>query len=528
MTKTLCLLFILIGACYPLMGRSTVPDSLKYRIDSLTALALSLDVEERYAGEFGIAWELYDTDNPTAVRYARRAFTSICEIGDSSRMVKTGRILGQLLRRVDKPDSAVLMFEKVLPIAVALKDSIEQAKALNALSVVYTYQGRFDQALVNNLKSLRIWKFLRDTVGIALALENTGVTYYRMDNLEEAERYYSSSIKFRKFYKSIYIHTNMALLRIRQRDSVGFRSLVERALAEVSSDERARVCIPYSFGYGLFLEESGRYELAMAYFHEAMSEAELQHDFRMAAESRLEIAKCYASMGRHNDSMKMIDGLEERLGPTKMDPLRLDYYDLMSRGWQSKGHYRKALLYGNKHRMLNDTLNGQRTMSKVLMARIKFEEEQSNLLLSRQLEVISLKEQVIARQRLLILTSSGLLLVLALLGLVLVRFYRFQRQVSKDLDRKVLERTRDLELSERELTSNIGRQQVLMEMISGKVQSSIATIRGLCAVKHFEAGDTLEGELEKVAIALMQVPRIIHCSLANRTELDASRIRELQ
>jgi tetratricopeptide (TPR) repeat protein len=527
--KTLRVLFILIGgSCYPMMGMTTVPDSLKSKIDSLIDLSRSSNIEERYVGEFGIAWELYDLDNPLAARYATRAYKSICEIADSARMLKAGRLLGQLLRRVDKPDSSVLMFETVLPLAVALRDSVEQAKVLNALSIVYTFQGRYDLALLNNLKSLDLWRALEDTVGMVIGFGNTGVTYYKMENWIEAERYYLDAINLHKHYPSHHLFTNMAVLKIRMGDTLAFKSWNERAVAEMSVEDRAIVCISYSFGYGWYYQTLKNYKLAIAYFQQALSGALLNDDFRMAAESRVKIAQCYADLGQFDDSMKVISGLEEDLATSKMDPIRLTCYDLLSTAFEKKGQMKEALFYRNRYQVLNDTFNGQRIMNRVLMARVKFDEEQNRLVHSQQREVISLSESVIARQQLVIILSVSLLVVLIGLGFVLIRFYRFQKQISKDLDKKVLERTLELERSEKELTSNLGQQHALMHMISARVQSSIATIRGLCTIRHFEAGDKLEHELEKVATNLTQVPQIIHRSLVSKADQKASNMTQQQ
>jgi tetratricopeptide (TPR) repeat protein len=527
--KTFSVLLILIaGCCYPLKGMSTVPDSLKARIDSLVVLSHSFNVEERYAGEFGIAWELYDLDNPLAARYATKAYKSICEIADSARMLKAGRLLGQLLRRVDKPDSAVLMFKTVFPIAVALRDSIEQAKVINALSILYTYQGRYDLALVHNFKSIEIWKALDDTVGIALALENTGVTYYKMENWREAERYYLMALKFRNVYKSKYLFTNMALVKIYSGDTLGFRCLSEKALDQMAPDATPAVCVAYSYGYGLHYQSLRKYQQALVHFHEALSGARLINDFRFIADSRLRIAECYAQLGKYELSIKMIKGLEGPLVRSRVNPLRLDYYDLMANALERRGELKAAILYRRKFQALADTVNGQTIMNKVLMARVEIDEEQSRLALSQQASMISLNQQVINRQQIVIVLSISLLIVLLVLGLVLVRFYRFQKEISKDLDRRVLERTRELEYSEKLLTSNLGQQQELMEMISSKVLASIATIRGLCAIKQFESRDRVELELEKVATNLTQVPQIIHRSLVNKAQLDGPRSTSFQ
>jgi tetratricopeptide (TPR) repeat protein len=515
--KTLSVLFAIGATCFSLKGWSTVPDSLKCRIDSLTALTLSSEMSERYAGEFGIAWELYDIDNPIAAHYASLAYKSICAIGDSARLLRTGRLFGQLLRRVDKLDSAILILDGVLPIAVALRNSVEQAKIHNAISLAHMNQGRYDLTLINNLKALEEWRLLNDTLGTIIALENTGLTYYKMGNYPEAERYYRAALKFPRFPRFYPVLSNLALLRAYQGDTLSFREFNERALTGMKPSEEAKVCFQYTFNIGLHFLKLNRIDPALERFREALSYAELDNDFRMATESRFKIAECYTRLGYYKESVKMIDGLEKPLLTSKMDPLRLTYYDLLSDALEKQGHLRGALLYKRRYIALNDTVDGQMAMNKVLMARVKSDDERSYQALSQQAEVISLKEQVIARQRLLIFAAIALLVVLSLLGLMIVRFYLFQRRISRDLDKRVLERTRELEQSERELTCNLGQQQALMEMIAAKVQASLATLRGLWTIKFSESCDPIESEFERAAIELLQVPKIINRSIVRQT-----------
>jgi tetratricopeptide (TPR) repeat protein len=508
--KTSSVLLTIVAACFSLKGWSTVPDSLKCRIDSLTALTHSPEVGDRYAGEFGIAWELYDIDNPIAARYAGRAYKSICEIGDSARMLRTGRLFGQLLRRVDKLDSSKLILDGVLPIAVALKNLVEQAKIHNAISLAHMNQGRYDLTLISNLKALEIWRSLNDTLGTIIALENTGVTYYKMGNLLEAERHYRAALDFPRFHRVYPVLTNLALLKVYQGDTLSFHEFNERALIGRTPLEEIKICFQYTFNIGLHFLKLNKIKLALQRFREALCYAQLDNDFRMATESRFKIAECYTRLGYYKESVKMIEGLEKSLLTSKMDPLRLTYYDLLSDALEKQGQLADALLYKRRYIALNDTVDGQMAMNKVLMARVKSDDERSDQALSQQAEVILLKEEVITRQKLLILMSTSLLMVLLVLGFVLIRFYRFQKEISRDLDRKVLERTIELEQSEKTLSINLRQHEALLDLISWKVKAAIATLRGLWGFRHGSPDPALDSEFDRAASDLLQVPTLIN------------------
>ena len=146
---------------------SAIPDSLKNRIDSLQALARVSQGLQKYQAEFKIAWDLFDVDNRIAVNHAGLAYELAVVERDTAKIVRSGRLFGQLLRRTDKPVEAAAMFHKVLPMAEKLGDQVEVGRILNALALVYTFQGSSDKALGAHLKALRLQLTARDTLRAA-------------------------------------------------------------------------------------------------------------------------------------------------------------------------------------------------------------------------------------------------------------------------------------------------------------------------------------------------------------------------
>jgi len=81
---------------------SAIPDSLKARIDSLQTVANVTQGLQKYEAEFKIAWDLFDIDNPIAVYHAGLAYEIAVAECDTIKIVRSGRLYGQLLRRTDK------------------------------------------------------------------------------------------------------------------------------------------------------------------------------------------------------------------------------------------------------------------------------------------------------------------------------------------------------------------------------------------------------------------------------------------
>ena len=77
------------------------------KIDSLkNELRISAE-RNQFNVLWGLAYELFDIDNEEAIKYAKLSRASALRDGDSVEIVKSGRILGQLLRRMNELDESI-------------------------------------------------------------------------------------------------------------------------------------------------------------------------------------------------------------------------------------------------------------------------------------------------------------------------------------------------------------------------------------------------------------------------------------
>src|SRR5262245_60820729 len=105
------------------------------KVDSLK-LELGLGGDSnRFNVLWGLAFELFDVDNPQAIIYAQEAYKYALKKGDSTGIVMAGRISGQLLRRLDKLDESIKILLEVLPASQSKELIREHKMILNALAL---------------------------------------------------------------------------------------------------------------------------------------------------------------------------------------------------------------------------------------------------------------------------------------------------------------------------------------------------------------------------------------------------------
>lgn len=166
----------------------TKSDSLK------SELSRTRDVAKRHILTYEIAYELFDVNNEEAVSYIDTAYTLALDLSDSVRIVKSGRLRGQLLRRVGRLEDAIEQLNTILPVSKRINLTDEEKLILNALAISYSYVGRYDRALDYNFRSLEIREREGSLKDISIALNNIGVTYFRMRDFEHALEFYNRSL----------------------------------------------------------------------------------------------------------------------------------------------------------------------------------------------------------------------------------------------------------------------------------------------------------------------------------------------
>jgi tetratricopeptide (TPR) repeat protein len=499
---------------------ASIPDSLKHRIDSLKTFLNSPYIKDRYAAEFGIAWELYDVDNRAAVTYAKLAYGSSCLIGDTAKMITSGRIFGQLLRRVDQLDSALSILTKVLPWAERDGNLIEQAKILNALAVIYDYTGVYDLALLYDLKVLRLRRAMLDSVKIGDALGNVGSVYLNMEHFEEASKYYLEALKYPgDSVQKAWLLTSLATAKLFSGDTQSFKLLSRNAILNSSPRGMVETMASYYYNYGMYYRMKGLFDSALFSYSKGLEHARRFADTRREIDNLLGIAQTYFENRKFDLAVGILDQVASIPHFNRYQGSALWYFDLKSSVLEKTGKFKEGLHFRNEEKKLREVMYSAEIRNNLAVARLEFEEEQNEAMILKQSELITMKELVIKRKNLLLIVSFVLAAALLLLAALLYKLSKYQKRISADLDRKVLERTRDLQASEKELMRQMGEQKLLLDIISGKIRASVATMRGLwdVAVSGSFEKSVLCSRFEIVTNDLLQSSHVIDRATEHRT-----------
>src|SRR5687768_2126017 len=162
-------------------------------IDSLTACLHGKSGNDRINVLYELSASLLDTDNPQALQVAREAFGLSIESQDSQQVVRTGRVMGSALWRLQELDSSIHIYRAMYKIADEQGFHQELGSLATGLAIVHTFTAEYDKALQYYFQALEVNRSLHDQDGEIRILINIGVVYYKLKDYEKALRYFVQS-----------------------------------------------------------------------------------------------------------------------------------------------------------------------------------------------------------------------------------------------------------------------------------------------------------------------------------------------
>lgn len=338
-------------------------------------------------------------------------------------------------------DSAILYQEAALRMASQIQAGPKVSfRILRQLAVLWRLHADFSQALNYDLKALKIAESLNDPGLTGSALNNTGIDYYRMGQLERAADYYRKGLQ----------------ARLRTTDTLSIADSyynLGMILDDLNNDSLA--LIQYGIALKLF-SEIGRCDgmadvyngLAGYHYKRARIDSCIEYldlAIRKYQECGNEEARSFMSInlasllnmqGKHREAEAYLrSGIEIARNVGLLSQLRQGYKSL-SETYSYLGDYKKAyeaLLTCNIYK--DSIFNTERARAFEELQTQYETEKKERIILEKETE-ISFKEQEAASARARLWWLAGLsLMALVLAGLILWRFLE-KRRTSRILDRQ--------------------------------------------------------------------------------------------
>ena len=156
--------------------------------------------------------------------------------------------------------------------------------------------------------------------------------------------------------------------------------------------------------------------------------------------------------------------------------LYIQLYKLFSKA----NNFEKVAYYQAKYISLKDSIYSKVRTANLMKIEAEHLEKENKEKIESQGKILALNDEVILRQKYLNVVIGLVALLLVALATVLIKVNNQTRRLNQLLDKKVKERTQELELNRDVLQRACNERDIIISKAASDIRSSFVTIKGLC------------------------------------------------
>jgi signal transduction histidine kinase len=477
-------------------------------VDSLLNIIENADNEKQLLdAKVKLTFEYTDVNNQQAIKFANDAYDLAIELGDTAQMVTSGRLKGQLLRRLDKVQEAIQILLEVEPIAKRNRLDDDYKKILNALAVAYMFKADYDKALEYNFQSLVLREAEGNKAEMSIALNNIGLIYSSLKNYETAIKYYNDCIELKNQVNDTYdldgSYLNRGLCYIHLRKFKEASDDLEKGLSICGNncDDQSKLIGEYGLGESsLGLGDMDEAEL---HFKKSLNIAVRNGYKRHQAENLIYLGMIAIDRKHYDSAVTYLSGAESLAASGGYNHLLVDSYKQFSKLYNETKDFQNASLYQGKYIQLSDSIFRGDLVKNIAKVQTEYAQREN-------IATIASNEIVIEQQRNLSIAIAVIALLTGLLVLVLQFGNRNIKRVNAKLseakeviqekNEELANKNKELDLLVEKKTADLARANSSLKQVNDEldnfiyktshdIRGPLASLKGMCNVALMDVQD---------------------------------------
>lgn len=450
-----------------------------HKIDSLNELLGGTQSDSaRFKTLCSLGYAYIDLDNKMALSYGNHVYLEAKRFKNNFQVIEAGQLLGSALRRLGKLDSALVIYSEI--IALAKKMNVSYYRILRTKAWTHTLNSQYDKALTHYFDAM---KFGNATwLDSARYFNNIGLIYYKMKNYDKAILFYEDGFElYKKNDDKCYAERlliNLSLCYAYKADFLKAKACLDQALEICEGDWSEGLMKEYLFAYGIILYGQQDFHEAERKFFESYRLSVKGDDNRYLVENVIFLVRIYLKQKKLSKALKYLMLAEEIDKGTGYGLLKIEICKLFAAFYNELKDYENVSKYQQCYIILRDSIYDEELTKNLMVIQAEQEQILNNAKIKSQVRILALKQQIIDGQ---VITNVVIVIAAILLLLFLVVLYWDnvqRRNVSKQLEQKVKDRTSLLQENFIKLQTSYKEQELFMIKISMEINASLMTLKG--------------------------------------------------
>ncbi|MBI3482859.1 MAG: tetratricopeptide repeat protein [Bacteroidetes bacterium] len=436
--------------------------------------------------------------------YATQAFDLALKLRDSSRIIRGGRIKSAELRRLEHIDDAIVMALYILRIARRHKDTTEIKSLLNSLGTSHILRGEYDQALRYQFESLVIREKGGNKKEISIILNNIGVCYYKLNDIPSSIKYFKRCLELKRESNDKYgldrLLINIGLCVNEMGNYAEAIKYITEGLNSCDGKCTDQIILEGEIALGDTFYDAKLFSESLKHLKISYQIAKRIDNFRFQVENILYFARIHLIKKDFEMAIRYLNEAENISLQKGYKFLLIDTYEVFSKLFNEIKDYKSASLYLSKYIAYKDSVFNEKVTSNLAQLHADFEERENLKTIAEKNQMLSLREELIQKQKIQLALMAAIALLLTIVAIMLYKIYRDKLLINIKLDQKVKERTEELRENNRSLTTAYELQQSKILKVEKESLIILSSVSGLCHAARLELTDGRAKEyIQKVA-----------------------------
>ncbi len=491
------------------------------KIDSLKKELTNAKGENR----FTILNKLFKENNSTnfnaALAYADDFNNLATSIGDSVKMVQGGRMRAYSLLDLGRNDEAIDILTKILGIAKRNGERYPELKTqikfiLNNVGLANTNLAKYDKALEFHYQSLALREEEGDKKSIRTALNNIGLVFYNLKDYEKAIENYTQAVEISEELNDFngleptYINLGLSYDQLGKfNDAIKFFNQAFKICGNKCDDNIVKIGLE---GLGLAYLANHQLGIAKENFLKSLEISRRQNDKRYSTENLLALSKIELELNNDAQGIAYLEEAETLAESINLAESKLSIYKEFADYYGNEKDYQKSLDYQKKYVQFKDSVFSDKLIKNLTKVQTNYDQRVNLKTIAEKNQVLALQKEIIVGQQRQYIYIIGITCLIASLASVLYYFTRRQQQINRELSRaknkieeqnerleshnkelevRVDERTKDLNLSNKALRQVNDELDNFIYKTSHDIRGPLATLKGMCNVALIDVKDEM-------------------------------------